>query len=60
MYVHKHNKEGKKYVIVYFIVFIIFIVVPCILILSTSFLFSPTDALYICLGVHYNLHENSQ
>jgi len=26
--------------------------VPCILTLSKSFLFSPTDALYICLGVH--------
>jgi len=29
-----------------------FMVVLCILILSKSFLFSRTNALYICLGVH--------
>jgi len=32
--------------------FLFFVVVPCIFILSKSFLFSPTDALYVCLGVH--------
>jgi hypothetical protein len=35
-----------------FFLFFLFTVVPCILILSKLFLFSPTDALYICLGVH--------
>jgi len=32
--------------------FLFFIVVPCILILSESFLFSPMDAIYICLEVY--------
>jgi len=31
---------------------VFFIAVPCILVSSKSFLFSPTDALYIRLGVH--------
>jgi hypothetical protein len=38
-------KKSKEYIF-------FFVVVPCIVILSKSFLFLPTEALYICLVVH--------